>query len=723
MILFEKDWSKYPEAIVHTSTTNTSFLDLASIYKKMGVSNYYFMLALHDRRLLDIDPYKENKTPEEIAMIVTELAINPWYWFREIAPVPGSDVRMPFLANRANISMFWCYFNHCDYYGMLPRQNGKTLAVEMLFTYLLMYQKNIDLLGYTKDPSLRKKNIESMKRIIALLPKDLNLMTKDDPDNQESLGVGLNNTTYSTSNANTNEEAAYKIGRGFRVATRWSDEIAFCANAHLTIPSAGSATDAARQVAAKLGKPYGNIYTTTPGKLDTPHWAWGNERYMEACEWDEALLDSFDAKEFEQRVRAGSTPTNPLARKTGVFAVSGIFSHRQLGKSDEWLVDNMVRNGSYGEDALRDYFNISTSGSESSPFNTQQNELIAMSQIDPEYRDIGLGGLTFKWYYPKEVIDKLLASRPIVVGLDTSLNVGKDSTAMTLIDGTTLDVLGCGDCNNTNLLVFSKWLLEFMLQYPGVVLVPENKMSGQGVLDYLIETLPNYGIDPFKRIFNVIFQEKETQPDRYREVRDAPSKGVSANRHRGKFGYITSGAGKYSRNNLYNETLYKAIDLSADRLKDKRLVKELLNLVVVDGRIDHRKGMHDDQVISWLLACWFVFNGRGISDYQLNPGKLLSSVHEAKKDIKPEERMLLIENKKIKDNIESLLNEMESISDPFLFNKYEKKVKILEATLHPQHQLDYSVEQVLSDLKNKGRKEKQTTKTDTGLYQRIISAF
>ena len=56
--------------------------------------------------------------------------------------------------------------------------------------------------------------------------------------------------------------------------------------------------------------------------------------------------------------------------------------------------------------------------------------------------------------------------------------------------------------------------------------------------------------------------------------------------------------------------------------------RELLGLVIVDGRIDHGsdKEDHDDQVISWLLACWFVFNGRNVIYYNINKGRFLSNV-------------------------------------------------------------------------------------------------
>ena len=79
MILFLQDWIKYPNAIVHTSTKNQSFIDLANIYKKMGIKNYYFHLQLHDRRLEFVDPYDPNLTQEQKIWIAAECAINPFY--------------------------------------------------------------------------------------------------------------------------------------------------------------------------------------------------------------------------------------------------------------------------------------------------------------------------------------------------------------------------------------------------------------------------------------------------------------------------------------------------------------------------------------------------------------------------------------------------------------------------------------------------------------------
>ena len=47
MIIYKEDWDKHPEAFPDLTTSNTSFLRTAKLYKKMGVENCLFHLALH----------------------------------------------------------------------------------------------------------------------------------------------------------------------------------------------------------------------------------------------------------------------------------------------------------------------------------------------------------------------------------------------------------------------------------------------------------------------------------------------------------------------------------------------------------------------------------------------------------------------------------------------------------------------------------------------------
>ena len=82
-----------------------------------------------------------------------------------------------------------------------------------------------------------------------------------------------------------------------------------------------------------------------------------------------------------------------MFKAIGLFQVQGTFSHRQLGYTDEWLIENMARNKVTGEDALRDYYNVWTSGTESSPFTVEQAQMIKNSECDPVFRDIGKFGI------------------------------------------------------------------------------------------------------------------------------------------------------------------------------------------------------------------------------------------------------------------------------------------------------------------------------------------
>ena len=711
MILYLKDWDKKENrgAIVHTSTKNLSFIDLANVFKKMGLKNYYFHLALHDPDLEFVDPFADNLSPQMIVKIANEIAVNPWYFFREIAQTPDStsDNRMFFRANRANISLFWCFFNHCQYFLIQPRQTGKSYSTDIIMMYLLCFRKSLKLLLYTKDSQLRMLNVIRLRTLIATLPAYLNPLTRKDSNNSEGITVLNNNNYYNTIIAQESEDAAYKKGRGNTVEVRQCDEVAFCKLNYITIPSMGSAMDAARMNALAQGKETASIFTTTAGKKDTPHGRWAYEVWNESAQFDEKYYDSFNAEEFEKRVRADSNPSDPLAKTFGLFQVQGTFSHRQLGYTDEWLIENMSRNKVTGEDALRDYYNVWTSGTESSPFTVEQAQMIKNSETDPLFRDIGKFGIVINWYVNQHELSDLFNHCPVIVGLDSSSAIGKDACSLTFVNALDLNIIGTASINKVNLFQYAQWLCDLIIRFPKLLLVPENRSSAQGIIDFLIETLPAHGINPFKQIFNTIVHEKDENQRTFLNMDAHPNPASVANMYRNTFGYSTSGKGRYSRDNLYGETFYRAIDIIADKVKDKKLIRELLGLVIIDGRIDHGsdKEDHDDQVISWLLACWFIFNGRNVGYYNINRGRFLSNVVSAGEEIDPEKMMKMREQEALKDKISLMYEELSNTEDHFEFAKLEKSIRLLESRLTPEarSQLAMSVSGMIDDLKETRR--------------------
>lgn len=711
MILYLCDWDKKENlgAKVHTTTKNQSFIDLANVFKKMGLKNYYFHLALHDPDLEFVDPFADNLSPQMIVKIANEIAVNPWYFFREIAQTPDStsDNRMFFRANRANISLFWCFFNHCQYFLIQPRQTGKSYSTDIIMMYLLCFRKSLKLLLYTKDSQLRMLNVIRLRTLIATLPAYLNPLTRKDSNNSEGITVLNNNNYYNTIIAQESEDAAYKKGRGNTVEVRQCDEVAFCKLNYITIPSMGSAMDAARMNALAQGKETASIFTTTAGKKDTPHGRWAYEVWNESAQFDEKYYDSFNAEEFEKRVRADSNPSDPLAKTFGLFQVQGTFSHRQLGYTDEWLIENMSRNKVTGEDALRDYYNVWTSGTESSPFTVEQAQMIKNSETDPLFRDIGKFGIVINWYVNQHELSDLFNHCPIIVGLDSSSAIGKDACSLTFVNALDLNIIGTASINKVNLFQYAQWLCDLIIRFPKLLLVPENRSSAQGIIDFLIETLPAHGINPFKQIFNTIVHEKDENQRTFLNMDAHPNPASVANMYRNTFGYSTSGKGRYSRDNLYGETFYRAIDIIADKVKDKKLIRELLGLVIIDGRIDHGsdKEDHDDQVISWLLACWFIFNGRNVGYYNINRGRFLSNVVSAGEEIDPEKMMKMREQEALKDKISVMYEELSNTEDHFEFAKLEKTIRLLESRLTPEarSQLAMSVSGMIDDLKETRR--------------------
>ena len=240
MILFKSDWDKYPHAIIDYTTTNKSALELSALYKKMGIDNHAFILALHNPELQGVDPFDPKLTSEQIAAISIESKENPWYFFREVGYLPASGGTDPirFRFNRGNISTFWLFFNHITNLLIQPRQTGKSASTDMLMTQLMgVGNTNTDFNLLTKDDSLRVANVTRLKEIYQELPPYLQLKTRGDTNNTEKITINALGNTYTTAVAQSSPKAALNLGRGMTIAINHVDEPAFIKNIDITLPA------------------------------------------------------------------------------------------------------------------------------------------------------------------------------------------------------------------------------------------------------------------------------------------------------------------------------------------------------------------------------------------------------------------------------------------------------------------------------------------------------
>lgn len=726
MILFLEDWKKYPSAIVDYQTKNKSFLDIAMLFRDMGIKNHLFPLALINPQIRGLDPHSPNLTHEQIKLITAECKINPWYFLREVLRAParsGAD-SVPVTANRGNICLWWCFLNHITIFLTQPRQTGKSFNTDGIMTWLLQAATmNTEINLLTKDDTLRRSNIDRIKEIMDLLPPYLDSRTRKDTNNGENITVNALGNIYKTHVPQASPKGANKIGRGLTTAILHIDEAPFQPNIDIAISAAIPAMTAAVEQAKKNNAPYGIIYTTTAGRKDEKEGKYIYNLVSRAATWHEKFYDCEDNADLVEQVKGEAESGNP--------EVYAVFNHTQLGYDDTWLEDVLSRLPIVSPaDMIRanmDFFNIWSSGTESSPFDPAVARAISLNKRNPDHKRFeDIGSLITKWYIPQELIPSYMNSKRTVLGLDTSDAVGKDDIGFVLTDVETLNVVCTGKFNHINLFEFSRFIAEFLMKYPNVTAIIERKSSGTYILDYLLINLYEMGINPFERLFNLVVQEATDQPDRFMEVK---GKGGFQNsvieKYKGLFGYSTSGSGNYTRNALYGNNFQVALERAHDRLFDEDLSNQLLALKIKNNRIDHDTGGHDDMVIAWLLTHWFLSYGKNLKQYGIDSNTIYQAGNVVNKVMTDEEIRQFEEQNNIKHRMVALYEELENEQNEWLSYKIEQELRTLSRKLILTENTIFSIDQLIKTAQeNKKRKFQERNMLDNmSNYSRLSGEY
>lgn len=685
IILFLDDWRFYPTAEPDYSTTNESFLKTAKVYKSMGIKNFFFHLALIDQDLRGVDPFDPNLTKEMMTKIGTECKINPWYFFREVLRIKPQASRNPirFRGNRGNLGLYWMFFNHIDTILIQPRQTGKSVGSDSLTIYLMFIgAENTRINMLTKDNKLRKQNIERLKSMRDYLPPYLNHHDpRTDADNQELLTCKAFGNEYSTAVPRNNEVDAENLGRGTTAAISMIDEPPFIPHINITLPAMLAAAGAARDEAEAMGTYYGNVFTTTAGKKDSTSGGYIYQMLQGGMILDErALFDSYNGAEARLIVESNSSGDKPILNMT--------MSHLQLGYDDEWLRKKMRDANSKGEAAERDYLNRWTSGGLHSPFSTALAELIRNSEKEPCYTEVTKQRYNIRWYIPEHMIHQRMNASSYTIGLDTSEGYStSDGIAMVVVDNTNLEIVAALNARETNIITFAEFITEFLVKWKRTTLIPERKSTGITMIDMLTLKLPAVGEDPFRRIYNRIIDENLHRSDHqdYRNVLLDPAKRPYgfAEKVKKNFGFATSGSGIHSRAALYVETFPRAVNLSYSHMNDVRLINELLALVVKNERIDHPDDGHDDMVIAWLLAAWFLTKARnhdwyGVTNVLSNKREYLGEDEEegpSRYETDPYKIYMQQEQQDLREQMRIIIEKLRTETEPYTQMRLESQLR------------------------------------------------
>lgn len=692
MILFDEDRAKYPYAIYDWDTANRSFVDLAGIFKLMNVKNHAFMLALHNPMLRGIDPHDPKLSRKQQRMVMKESFDNPWYFFREVvkAPPKAGVNPMPFQANRGNIATIWLFFNHIMMLLIQPRQTGKSFTADSLMSGLLnVWCTNTKINLLTKDDSLRGETIERIKEIIAYLPPYMNLRTKKDNNNSESISIGLANNTYLSHVAQSSEKAAFKAARGLSTPIIHIDEFAYFKHIATTLPSALPSLGAAMEDARRNNAPHGVILTTTAGWLDSDEGKYAHDFYQSATVWSETFYDVANLKQLKKILRLNGDNDD--------IAVVLDMNHRQLGKTDAWLKERILESRSTGGKAETDFLNIWASGSSSSPIDKHVLAAMKENLREDHTADISNQGYIVRWYgRPESNIET-----EMIMGLDTSDAVGSDDIAMSIRKVKDGSVIAVAQFNETNTITFAEWVVDMLIKYPNMTLMIERRSTGTSILDYVMKILSNMGFNPYTRIFNWIVQEKNSNPDRYALMEKYGHTEEFQDKHRKEVGFATAANGRASRNKLYGEGLMQSMQFMHKTVYDKKLGAQISKLMIKNDRIDHSSGEKDDLVISWLLGYWFLNNAKHVEAYGYNQDTILSEVSNAigtNVEDNVEAKVIM----EMKFRINELITILSKTTDKTMANVLTNRIHKLKAKLpESERELTLNINKVINDILSK----------------------
>lgn len=680
-ILFRKDWDRYPSAIWDTKTKNTSFLEFAGLLQEMGIENNKFMLALMQPDLQGVDPFDPLLSDDMKLKIKIECTFNPWYFIREIMRVPPAAGDKPVMlqANRGNISLWWSFLNHIDYFLVQIRQTGKSLNSDGISVWYQVFGARNSRSNLFTKGDLFKEHIARLKKLRGLLPKYLVNIIKKDTDNQKeftNMSQGNRMVVYIPQK---DEEAARNLGRGLTTPHSHTDEIAFLKNVHISLGVMLAGGGAAREEAARNGLPYGNIFTTTAGELDTTEGAYAYDLMTGGAEWNDAFYDCADQAELYEVVKK-------QCRNKDAILINGTFNHKQLGKTDEWLKKKIAESRQTGDEVRRDYLNEWTSGNARNPLSKDVLRKIHASVIKPLYLEIDkIDKYSVRWYIPKAEVDAGIPNRELVMGIDTSNAVGRDNITGVLVDTSTLELVGAWTVNDSNLTAFAMWLAKMIVRLPKMTVIPEAKSTWIGILDTLLLVLPTHGVDPAKRIYSTLVDAADASPQDKKRYHEFTGCRDNYRSYRKYFGFPTNAS---LREIIYGPVLQEAAKKTGSLVRDSKLQSEISRLVERNNRIDHDASGHDDHVISWLLCHWFLTYARNLEHYGITLSEVKRRVYEAEHKLSWDEQRRYDRQQRLRDEITEMSEAYKKERDHYEKLKLQSKIDLMISQLSEEFDME-----------------------------------
>lgn len=450
----------------------------------------------------------------------------------------------------------------------------------------------------------------------------------------------------------------------------WIDETAFINFIKEMYGSMAPAFSTASRFARQNGTPYNILMTSTPSDLDRDSGKFFHDTIMDmSIPFSEDFYDYY----YEKGLDWLTNYVNENSQNDFVYIE---YSYKQLGKDDDWLAAQKRLLNHDLALIKRELLLEWAFASSNSIFSEEELKEIKDYVIEDYPLNILLQD-KYTLYLTRHPGN--MAKKNYIIGIDVAGGLGRDRTAVTIIDPLSYEIVGVINSNvinATNLIDIMDELIS--VYFPKAVMVVELNHSGQTFVDMIFKYQSKLSKNLFYMVKEKRFERDVQVNEKLDLSRKTPKK--TTKKETRVYGINTN---IKTRKIMVEEILFNFINEQPHVFNNKHIFNELKTLErKKTGKIEHSDSGHDDVIFSYLVAMYAVlYEGKYMNKFLKTKHDTLSEslltnpeevIHKRKVSKTMNKLNNLINNDNNTDNIFS------DISDKKVLNKDGDLVSINE---------------------------------------------
>ena len=312
------------------------------------------------------------------------------------------------------------------------------------------------------------------------------------------------------------------------------------------------------------------------------------------CLWTEKIFDWSDV-EIQAYIDAKGQDCNRILYIE--------YHYYQIGLTQKWVQEMSAKI----QDSLtvrREVLLQRLHGSSLSPFPQEDIEYIVETQKKP------IDELWLLEYYKFDIYSALNRNTPYIIGVDCSTGTDGDNNAITILDPYTVEPVAEFECSYIGEKKYTQLLIELVTKHlPKSVLCIERNSVGDAIIDFLLDS-------PVRN--NLYFdKERDLQEEKMKQNQTIESMLKKQAQIKTYYGVWT---GTDSREDMM-AILARHVNEYKEKFITANIIRDLSRLIrKPNGKVEAGPGMHDDSIMSYLMALYVYYHGNNLIAFGIVKG-------------------------------------------------------------------------------------------------------